>query len=85
MFGLDVSQTYLVVINTLAFLVFTIDFWIYVHAGNGAFNHAVLNIFAIASGAGDVLLSFLVWDGRIRKDNIAWRFLLSACACLGQL
>lgn len=75
MFGLDAFQTYLVIVNIVAFLTFTIDFLVYIRTGEETFNHVGLCIFALIGGPAGMLLAFLIWDRQIRKDNVAWRFI----------
>ena len=78
MFGLDALQTYLLVINVVAFIVFTIDFFVYTHTGGEIMNHGLMCIFAVIGGPLGMLLAFLVWDRKVRKANVAWRFVAIA-------
>ena len=78
MLGLDAFQTYLIIVNVVAFIAFTVDFHVYKSTGNELFNHVALNIFAVIGGAAGMLLAFLVWDRKIRKANVAWRFIALA-------
>ena len=82
MLGLDAFQTYLIIVNVVAFIAFTVDFHVYKSTGNEPFNHVALNIFAVIGGAAGMLLAFLVWDRKIRKANVAWRFIALAMLLL---
>ena len=62
MLGLDALQTYLLIINAIAFVVFTIDYLVYEHTGGELLNHGLMCIFAVIGRPLGMLLAFLVWD-----------------------
>lgn len=71
---MDPYLIYLLAVNTVAFLVFTIDFLLYKFAGRELVDHRVLSLFAVAGGGVGMLLAFLLWDRYVVKYNVAWRF-----------
>ena len=79
MFVLDTFQIYLVVVNVITFAAFTVDYLVCMKTGREElFSHVFLNVFAVAGGAAGMLLSFLVWDRKVNKRNVAWR-LIAVC------
>ena len=79
MFGFDTFQIYLVAVNVITFAVFTVDYLVCMKTGREElFSHVFLNVFAIVGGAAGMLLSFLVWDRKVNKRNVAWR-LIAVC------
>ncbi|WP_219722284.1 DUF1294 domain-containing protein [Enorma phocaeensis] len=70
---MDPYLMYLLAVNAVAFLAFTIDFLLYKFADREFVDHRVLSLFAVAGGVG-MLLAFLLWDRHAIKDNVAWRF-----------
>ena len=84
---MDPFLLYLIVINVVTLLVFTVDFFICMKNPNlddSAANSLILDVFPIAGGAVGMLLALFVWGGlhrghRMNKDNIAWWFLAIVC------
>lgn len=72
---MDPYLIYLLSVNAVAFLAFTIDFLLYKFAGRELVDHRVLSLFAVAGGGVGMLLAFLLWDRHVVKDNVAWRFI----------
>lgn len=72
---MDPYLMYLLTVNAVAFLAFTIDFLIYKFAGRELVDHRVLSLFAVVGGGMGMLLAFLLWDRRVVKDNVARRFI----------
>lgn len=73
--GMDSFLIYLLAVNAVAFLSFTIDFLLYKFADRELVDHRVLSLFAVAGGGVGMLLAFLLWDRHVVKDNVAWRFI----------
>ena len=79
--------TYLVVANVVAFLAYTIDFFLcglFPQLDDTKANAIVMDLFPVAGGAAGTLLALFVWGGRlpghrINKGNVAWWFLAFAC------
>ncbi len=72
---MDPYLIYLLAVNVLAFLVFTIDFLLYKFADRELVDHRVLSLCAVVGGVAGMLLAFLLWDRHVVKDNVAWRFI----------
>ena len=72
---MDPYLMYLLAVNAIAFLAFTIDFLLYKFADRELVDHRVLSLFAVAGGGAGMLLAFLLWDRHVIKDNVAWRFI----------
>ncbi|MGI6231185.1 MAG: DUF1294 domain-containing protein [Tractidigestivibacter sp.] len=72
---MDKLELYLLFINLLTFALFTIDYLHWNRTGKELFNHATLGLFAVAGGGVGMLAAFLVWDRKVVKDNVAWRFI----------
>lgn len=72
---MDSFLIYLLAVNAVAFLSFTIDFLLYKFADRERVDHRVLSLFAVAGGDVGMLLAFLLWDRHVVKDNVAWRFI----------
>lgn len=72
---MDPYLMYLLTVNVVAFLVFTIDFLLYKFADRELVDHRVLSLFAVVGGGMGMLLAFLLWDRHVVKDNVAWRFI----------
>ncbi|HJG31327.1 MAG TPA: DUF1294 domain-containing protein [Collinsella ihuae] len=72
---MDPYLIYLLAVNAVAFLAFTIDFLLYMFADRELEDHHLLSLFAVAGGGVGMLLAFLLWDRRVVKDNVAWRFI----------
>ena len=73
---MDPYLTYLLVANALAFLLFTIDFLACMRTGRDELiDHRPLSAFALVGGGAGMLAAFLVWDRKVNKDNVAWRFM----------
>lgn len=75
MFGLDAFQTYLAIINVIAFVLFTIDYKVCLRRGDSLFHPFFLDFFALIGGPLGMLIAFLVWDRKVVKDNAWWRIL----------
>lgn len=73
--GMDPYPIYLLAVNAVAFLVFTIDLLLYKFAGRELVDHCVLSLFAVVGGGVGMLLAFLLRDRHVVKDNVAWRFI----------
>lgn len=79
--------TYLLAANVVAFLAYTVDFFLcgfFPDLDDSKANAIVMCLFPIAGGATGALLALFVWCGRlpghrINKDNVAWWFLAFAC------
>ncbi len=80
---MDWFLIYLVGINVVTFLLFTIDYLIM--AGNdydwntGLMDGRILSIFAVVGGAAGMLLAMIVWARKVNKHNIAWWFTSIVC------
>lgn len=61
--------------NGIAFLAFTIDFLVYWFMDRDFIDHRILSLFSVAGGGVGMLLTFLVFDRRAVKRNVAWRFM----------
>lgn len=75
-------QWYVIIINVVAFLVYTIDFQIYKHGGNGIKPQVLCNLVTICGGAFGTLVAEVLWDRKINKINaqsriytLAWMIL----------
>ena len=66
---LTAFQWYVIAINVVAFLIYTIDFQIYNHGGDGIKPEVICNIVTICGGAFGTLLAELLWDRKINKIN----------------
>ena len=79
--------TYLVVANVVAFLAYTIDFFLcglFPQLDDTKANAIVMDLFPVAGGAVGTLLALFVWSSklpghRINKGNVAWWLLAFAC------
>ena len=71
---MDPYLIYLLAVNVVAFLAFTIDFLLYKFAGRELVDHRVLSLCAVAGGGAGMLLAFLLWDRHVVKGNVGWRF-----------
>ena len=78
-------QWYVVAINIIAFLVYTIDFQIYIHGGKGIKPAVLCNLVTICGGALGTLVAEILWDRKINKINaqsriytLAWLILQGA-------
>ena len=67
--SLTVFQWYVIAINIIAFLVYTIDFQIYKHGGDGIKPEVLCNLVTIFGGAFGTVLAEVLWDRKINKDN----------------
>lgn len=72
---MDPYLIYLLAVNVVAFLAFTIDFLLYKFADCELVDHRVLSLCAVVGGGVGMLLAFLLWDRHVVKDNVAWRFI----------
>lgn len=66
---LTLFQLYLAVINIAAFIVYTIDFQIYIHGGKGIKPQVLLNLVTICGGALGTIIAEVLWDRKINKLN----------------
>lgn len=66
---LTILKWYVIAINIVAFLIYTIDFQIYKHGGNGVKPAVLCNIVTTFGGAFGTLVAELVWDRKIKKVN----------------
>ena len=79
--------TYLLAANVVAFLAYTVDFFLcgfFPDLDDTKANAVVMDLFPVAGGAVGTLLALFVWSGRlpghrINKGNVAWWFLAFAC------
>ena len=79
--------TYLLAANVVAFLAYTVDFFLcgfFPDLDDTKANAIVMCLFPIAGGAVGTLLALYVWSGRlpghrINKGSVAWWFLAFAC------
>lgn len=62
-------QWYVIAINVIAFLVYTIDFQIYNHGGDGIKPEVICNLVTICGGAVGTLIAEILWDRKINKLN----------------
>lgn len=62
-------QWYVIAINIVAFLVYTIDFQIYNHGGDGIKPAVLCNLVTICGGALGTLVAEVLWDRKINKVN----------------
>jgi uncharacterized membrane protein YsdA (DUF1294 family) len=66
---------YLAAVNLLAFVAFTLDFLRYSRTGRDSLISVALSVFAAVGGGAGMLAAFLVWDRKVVKDNVAWRYI----------
>ena len=64
---------YLIIVNVLAFLFYTIDYKIYQNSGGEFQPQFLLNLITIIGGSLGTLIAFIVWDRKINKVNIQSR------------
>ena len=62
-------QLYIIVINVIAFLIYTIDFQIYRHGGKGIKPQVLCNLVTICGGAIGTLITEILWDRKVNKLN----------------
>ena len=67
--SLTVFQWYVIAINIFAFLVYTIDFQIYKHGGDGIKPEVLCNLVTICGGAFGTLVAETLWDRKVNKIN----------------
>lgn len=67
--SLTFLQWYVIAINIIAFLVFTIDFQLYSHGGDGIKPAVLCNLVTVFGGAIGTLIAQVIWDRKINKDN----------------
>ena len=85
--GMSPFVTYLLAANAVAFLAYTIDYFLcgfFPKLDDTKANAIVMDLFPVAGGAVGTLLALFVWSGRlsehrINKGNVAWWFLAFAC------
>ena len=70
---------YLIAVNVAALVFFTLDFLHYMRTGRDLIDHRLLCLFGVAGGGLGMLAAFLIWDRRVVKDNVAWRFFAIVC------
>lgn len=66
---LSIFQWYVIAINIVAFLVYTIDFQIYNHGGDGIKPAVLCVLVTICGGAPGTLVAEVLWDRKINKIN----------------
>lgn len=71
---MDPFLIYLMAVNVVAFVVFTIDYFLFMKSGRELVNHVAMCLFAVLGGGVGMLVSFLIWDRKVVKANAAWRF-----------
>jgi uncharacterized membrane protein YsdA (DUF1294 family) len=79
---MDAFAIYLLAINAVTFLLFTIDYVIAVRnrdPDTGLMDGRLLSLFAVAGGAIGMLAALLLWARKIAKYNIAWWFTAFVC------
>lgn len=64
---------YMIAVNILAFLIFTIDFQIYKRGGEGIKPAIICEIITVIGGAAGTMLAFILWDRHLNKTNMTWR------------
>lgn len=64
---------YLIAVNVLAFLFYTIDYKIYQNSGGEFHPQFLLTLITIIGGSLGTLIAFIVWDRKINKINIQSR------------
>ena len=72
-------QWYVIAINIIAFLVYTIDYQIYKHGGDGIKPEILCNIVTIFGGAFGTLVAEVLWNRRINKLNAQSRIYTVVC------
>ena len=72
-------QWYVIAINIIAFLVYTIDYQIYKHGGDGIKPEVLCNIVTIFGGAFGTLVAEVLWNRRINKLNAQSRIYTVVC------
>lgn len=77
--SLTAFQWYVIAINTIAFLVYTIDYQIYKHGGDGIKPEILCNIVTIFGGAFGTLVAEVLWNRRINKFNAQSRIYTVVC------
>ena len=63
-------QWYVIAINVVAFLVYTIDYQIYNHGGDGIKPGFLCNLVTICGGAVGTLIAEVLWDRKSNKINL---------------
>lgn len=80
---MDWLLTYLVGVNLVTFVLFTVDYFIMARndydQDTGLMDGRILSLFAVAGGAVGMLLALAVWARRVNKYNIAWWFTSIVC------
>ena len=71
---MDPFLIYLMAVNVVAFVVFTIEYFLFMKSGRELVNHVAMCLFAVLGGGVGMLVSFLIWDRKVVKANAAWRF-----------
>lgn len=66
---LTLFQWYVITINVVAFIVFTIDYHKYSHGGSGIKPAVICNIVTLFGGAFGSFMAELLWDRKIEKTN----------------
>lgn len=85
---LDPFQKYLLAINVVAFVLYTIDYWFFQFTGNELISHLFLDVLTVIGGVVGTLLAFFIWDRKTVKDNAWWHvfavaFFIIWCAIIG--
>lgn len=81
---------YLIAINLITFVLFTIDFFIMAkndyNSDTGLMDGRLLSLFAVAGGGVGMLIALFVWTKcRINKHNVAWWFTSILCIIIWAL
>ena len=70
---MSIFQWYLIIINIIAFVLYTIDFKIYIHGGKGIKPEVLTNIVTTFGGALGTLVAYMIWDRHLNKTNLMSR------------
>lgn len=84
---MDLFIIYLIAANAVAFIAYTVDFFLcraFPKLDDTRANSIVMCLFPIAGGPGGALLALFLWAGtlgqsRMNKKNVAWWFLSIVC------
>lgn len=85
---LDLFQKYLLIINAVAFVLYTTDYWLYQFTGDEKINHIFLDFLTVVGGTVGTLLAFFIWDRKTVKNNAWWHvfaiaFFIIWCVVVG--
>lgn len=76
--ALTAFQWYIIAINIIAFLLYTIDFQICIHGGDGIKPEVLFSLVTIFGGAFGTLIAEMLWDWKINKVNAQSRIYIVA-------